>query len=191
MSQLVNDRELALGLDAQIFPKKAELAGTTVEEDGWTSTYGEVTDLSESQLEVNLEKVVDNLLENNPTLGDRESIKERLRRAYDKNLIRGFNSTKYIIDPKYREDVRDYYGLLMGTFNVFDMMEEIPTYKRNLECFRLLITSNGLSTKSRIINDLIYTKPYIKNDELKNTIVYVDKLLTNAFAATLPPVILD
>jgi len=140
---------------------------------------------------MNLEKVVDNLLENNPTLGDRESIKVRLRRAYDNNLIRGFNPTKYIIDPEYRKDVRDYYGLLMGTLNVFDMMEEIPTYKRNLECFRLLITSNGLAAKSRIINDLIYSKQYIKNDELANTITYVDKLLANAFVDTLPPIILS
>ena len=69
-----------------------------------------------------------------------------------------FNATKYVMDKEYRQKVKDYYGLIMGTLNVFDMMDKIPTYQRNLECLRLLITSNGLSAKSRFINKLIYKK---------------------------------
>ena len=71
------------------------------------------------------------------------------------------------------------------------MMDKIPTYQRNLECLRLLITSNGLSAKSRFINKLIYKKNNITDKDLPNVIRYANQLIAYNFASKQVPIFLQ
>ena len=84
-------------------------------------------------------------------LGTIEEVEARLDSAYTAGIMNNFDINKYLIDKAYREKVKDYYGLLAGTINIFDMLDNLPTYQANLDCLTFLVVSNKLADKSRFI----------------------------------------
>ena len=197
MTKIIQNREKALKIRSyEIFSSEGDISENT-EDDFWETTYQQNKQKKSSKKNKaeNLEKLVDRILENNITLNNqvdsREIIKERLHNAYKAGIMNKFNATKYVMDKEYRQKVKDYYELIMGTLNVFDMMDKIPTYQRNLECLRLLITSNGLSAKSRFINKLIYKKNNITDKDLPNVIRYANQLIAYNFASKQVPIFLQ
>ena len=136
-----------------------------------------------------LDIVVNNILKNNPTL---TNVKERLQAAHDAKLINNFDITKYLQDNDYRKQVIDYYGLLMGTVNVFDMMEKIPNYHTILELFKSVVVSNNqLVSKSRLINKITSKMKNITDSQMSGVIKYVDNLNAFNFLQNLPSIQVD
>ena len=139
----------------------------------------------------NIDQVLATLLANNPTL-DSETIRTRLTNAYKRDLVGNFDVIKYLKNEtlndgtKYRDAMVDYYGLLMGSINVFDMMNTIPHYKSILECFKSLVVSEGLSAKSRFINNIVKSDSNITDQQLRAVIRYSEKVMTMEFLQTLP-----
>lgn len=159
MSQIVKDRENILNVDDKAMFKEKD-----------------------STLDI----VVENILKNNPTL---TNVKERLQQAHELGLINNFDIIKYLYDYDYRKQIIDYYGLLMGTVNVFDMIEKIPNYHTILELFKSVILSNNtLSAKSRLINKITSTMSSINDDQMKGIIRYVDNLTAFNFLQDLPSI---
>ena len=122
------------------------------EDEDWetVSSQGTSGGTEESRMKAKND-VITKILENNPTLGTAEEIEARLDAAYTAGIMNNFDINKYLVDKSYREKVKDYYGLLAGTINIFDMLDNLPTYQANLDCLTFLVVSNKLADKSRFI----------------------------------------
>lgn len=126
-----------------------------------------------------LEAVAENLRENNPTL---TNIEERLEAAHEAGIINNFDIVRYLKDNDYRQQTIDYYGLLMGTVNVFDMMENLSNYHTILELFNSVVTANNnLAAKSRLISSITSKMRDIDEKQLRGVIRYVDNLIAFNF----------
>ncbi len=160
MSSIVSERENLLGINAE-------------------TLYDEKTPT--------LETAIGNIMANNPTL---TNVEERLKNAYEANIINNFDIVKYLQDANYAKQVNDYYDLIKGSINVFDMLNYLPQYQQILKLFNNVVTSDeALASKSRLINRI--AKNNI-NDELINGIVrYADQLTCFNFISQQPIIKLD
>lgn len=126
-----------------------------------------------------LEAVAENLRENNSTL---TNVEERLEAAHETGIINNFDIVRYLKDDDYRQQIIDYYGLLMGTVNVFDMMENLSNYHTILELFNSVVTANNnLAAKSRLISSITSKMRDIDEKQLRGVIRYVDNLIAFNF----------
>ena len=134
-----------------------------------------------------LETAINNIMANNPTL---TNVEERLKNAYEANIINNFDIVKYLQDANYAKQVNDYYDLIKGSINVFDMLNYLPQYQQILKLFNNVVTSDeALASKSRLINRI--AKNNI-NDELINGIIrYADQLTCFNFISQQPIIKLD
>lgn len=160
MSSIVSERENLLGINAE-------------------TLYDEKTPT--------LETAINNIMANNPTL---TNVEERLKNAYEANIINNFDIVKYLQDTNYAKQVNDYYDLIKGSINVFDMLNYLPQYQQILKLFNNVVTSDeALASKSRLINRI--AKNNI-NDELINGIIrYADQLTCFNFISQQPIIKLD
>lgn len=160
MSSIVSERENLLGINAE-------------------TLYDEKTPT--------LETAISNIMANNPTL---TNIEERLKNAYEANIINNFDIVKYLQDANYAKQVNDYYDLIKGSINVFDMLNYLPQYQQIIKLFNNVVTSDeALASKSRLINRI--AKNNI-NDELINGIIrYADQLTCFNFISQQPIIKLD
>lgn len=160
MSSIVSERENLLGINAE-------------------TLYDEKTPT--------LEIAISNIMSNNPTL---TNVEERLKNAYEANIINNFDIVKYLQDANYAKQVNDYYDLIKGSINVFDMLNYLPQYQQILKLFNNVVTSDeALASKSRLINRI--AKNNI-NDELINGIIrYADQLTCFNFISQQPIIKLD
>lgn len=170
MSKIVSDREEALGIKA-------------------SNLYGESETINYSE---NKEKLIERLLENNPTL---TNVEYRLDSANEARLINNFDVIQYLNNTdNYRDKIRDYYNLIMGTINIFDMVEINPNYKQIVECLKALVVSNNnLSYKSRLINKIIKDNKIesVQDNTIKGIIQYVNKMNTIKFTSDLVPILVN
>ena len=187
MSKLVYSREKALGLvDSELYEKPKNKI-QQIEDDGWENVDKSERKTSEEKIKEianNKRAALERIKSNNPTL---EKIEDRLDAAHEAGLINGFDVVEYLKNNEYRQKVKDYYGLIMGTLNVFDMMETIPHYKQIIECFKTLVVSkNTLASKSRLIANLSrdYMDSNISDQQLKGIISMADKLNIKSFTET-------
>lgn len=86
----------------------------------------------------------------------------------------------------YRELVADYYNLIKGTWNIFDMMNRIPQYKAIIDLLKSeYVMDKHSSIKSNLTNtifDKVYSiTGFIDEKQNKTIIKYVDDLLVTAF----------
>lgn len=160
MSSIVSERENLLGINAE-------------------TLYDEKTPT--------LETAISNIMSNNPTL---TNVEERLKNAYEAGIINNFDIVKYLQDANYAKQVNDYYDLIKGSINVFDMLNYLPQYQQILKLFNNVVTSDeALASKSRLINRI--AKNNI-NDELINGIIrYADQLTCFNFISQQPIIKLD
>lgn len=196
MAKLVYDREKALNInEPEIYEKAVQKEDKKQDED----EYWEIVKTSKKQnkkskvskIQENKQNLIKRLQENNPTL---TNIEARLDMAHEAGIINNFDIIKYLENSEYRQQVKDYYGIIMGTFNVFDMMDNIPHYQSILDCFKSLVVSDKqLSSKCRLINKLLEHDDDISlNDTfIKGAIRYSDKLRIKNFIKSQPSIILD
>ena len=160
MSSIVSEREDLLGIDAD----------TLYDSENPT-----------------LETAIASIMANNPRL---QNVEERLQKAYEAGIINNFDIIKYLQDKNYATQTNDYYDLIKGSINVFDMLNYLPQYEQILKLFNDVVTSDAtLAAKSRLINTIASDNI---NDELINGIVrYADQLTCFNFASQQPIIKLD
>ena len=159
------------------------------------------------------EKLIQQLIENNEFV--QQDIFPTLMKATAFDIIGNFNVENWLYDKQltasdivnnqfmgtainpedvlgekesisYRELIADYYNLIKGTWNIFDMMNRIPQYKAIIDLLKsVYVTDKHSSIKSALTN-IIFGKAYATTgfiDEKQNeTIIkYVDDLLITAF----------
>lgn len=86
----------------------------------------------------------------------------------------------------YRELVSDYYNLIKGTWNIFDIVNRIPQYKSILELYKTIyVFDKESSIKSKLANkihdEVLKRTDYIDENQRKTIIHYIDDLLINSF----------
>ena len=186
MSKLVSSRERILGIRCNQMYESAKVSEIDEDEDWETvSSQGTSGGSEESRMQAKND-VITKILENNPTLGTAEEVEARLDAAYTAGIMNNFDINKYLVDKAYREKVKDYYGLLAGTINIFDMLDNLPTYQANLDCLAFLVVSNKLADKSRFIQKMAAKKTNVSDKELQGLIEYSDQLRTFNFIKELP-----
>ena len=190
MSKIVSSREAALDIKVSDIYENEQNQPSQLEEDSSWEVISQNSRKTKNpeQLAINKQQLISRIQENNPTL---QNIEERLDAAHDAGLINNFDIVEYLTNQEYRQKARDYYGLIMGTLNVFDMMEVIPHYKQIIECFKTLVVSNNtLASKSRLINQLLQAtnSSNVTDQQLNGIIRYVDKLNAVQFTRQLPPI---
>lgn len=186
MSKLVSSRERILGIRCNQMYESAKVSEIDEDEDWETvSSQGTSGGSEENRMKAKND-VITKILENNPTLGTVEEIEARLDAAYTAGIMNNFDINKYLVDKAYREKVKDYYGLLAGTINIFDMLDNLPTYQANLDCLTFLVVSNKLADKSRFIQKMAAKKTNVSDKELQGLIEYSDQLRTFNFIKELP-----
>ena len=160
MSSIVSERENLLGIDAD----------TLYDSENPT-----------------LDTTIASIMANNPRL---QNVEERLQKAYEAGIINNFDIIKYLQDKNYATQTNDYYDLIKGSINVFDMLNYLPQYEQILKLFNDVVTSDAtLAAKSRLINTIASDNI---NDELINGIVrYADQLTCFNFASQQPIIKLD
>lgn len=155
MSSIVSERENLLGIDAD----------TLYDSENPT-----------------LDTTIASIMANNPRL---QNVEERLQKAYEAGIINNFDIIKYLQDKNYANQTNDYYDLIKGSINVFDMLNYLPQYEQILKLFNDVVTSDAtLAAKSRLINTIANDNI---NDDLINGIVrYADQLTCFNFASQQP-----
>lgn len=133
------------------------------------------------------------LKENNPLLKS-SYIQEVFNMAKQLEIMNNFDIDKWLIDvplsfvgnyinvSSYREAVVQYYNIIKGTWNIFDMIERIPHYKAIIELLKTVYVSDyALSQKSSIVNmaakEVAKTTGYMDDQDMKSLLKYIDELL--------------
>lgn len=104
-----------------------------------------------------------------------------LGEAIDTNIVMEGKDTL-----SYREVVSDYYNLIKGTWNIFDIVDRIPQYKEIINLLKTVyVFDKHASAKSNLAN-IIYDKVYettnfIDENQNKAIIKYVNDLLVTSF----------
>lgn len=129
------------------------------------------------------EGIIARILENNSFL-TKEDVESALSRAKELGISGGrFDFFKWLENSNgYREATADYYNLIKGTWNIFDIVDRLPHYNSIFQAFQaVLIADDNLIKKSRLLNVIskdIYDKSdYIDSDNIKNLLNYVNDLL--------------
>lgn len=160
MSSIVSERENLLGIDAD----------TLYDSENPT-----------------LDTTIASIMANNPRL---QNVEERLQKAYEAGIINNFDIIKYLQDKNYATQTNDYYDLIKGSINVFDMLNYLPQYEQILKLFNDVVTSDAtLAAKSRLINTI--AKDNINDDLINGIVRYADQLTCFNFASQQPIIKLD
>lgn len=86
----------------------------------------------------------------------------------------------------YRQLTKDYYNLIKGTYNIFDVVESVPQYRAILNLFKSVYNmEQAISVKGRILNQInkefLHEFDYLDDRQRKILSGYVDKLLVHSF----------
>lgn len=172
----VDTREKALGIDLELFTIKPTDSENTVKEK---------RDLRES--------VILGLRGNNPLLS-LSYIQEVFDMAEQLGIMNNFDIEKWLTDvpvtyignniniASYREATVEYYNIIKGTWNIFDMIQRIPHYKSIFELLKTTYVSDyAISQKSSIVNmaakEITKTTGYMDDQDMKSLLKYIDELL--------------
>lgn len=160
------------------------------------------------------ESIVKSITEENQLLTD-EIVISTLHKAHAFGLVKNLNVEHWLLDKKltrddivntefidqqldidsimngqeeisYRELVSDYYNIIKGTWNVFDIITKIPQYNAILELFKsVYIIDKYSSLKSYLSNiiydDIINRTRYIDETQSKQIYKYVQDLVIVGF----------
>lgn len=172
----VGTREKALGIDLELFTIKPTDSENTVKEK---------KDLREA--------IILGLRGNNPLLS-LSYIQEVFDMAEQLGIMNNFDIEKWLTDvpityvgnniniASYREATVEYYNIIKGTWNIFDMIQRIPHYKSIFELLKTTYVSDyAISQKSSIVNmaakEIAKTTGYMDDQDMKSLLKYIDELL--------------
>lgn len=78
-------------------------------------------------------------------------------------ILHNFNSNYYFNSPRYRQYVKEYYNLIKRTFNIFEVVDEVPHFKKLIES--LDMSDNVLKDTAEKYNFTLNTLKNVLNDE--------------------------
>ena len=130
---------------------------------------------------LNIEKVI----QNNPTL---TNVEQTVKILEEVNMVGNFNIDDWIRNTQvtledqrtfsYQELTSMYYNLIKGTWNVFDMIDKIPQYKKMFDIFRVVATiQDRFITRDRVVKYVSSNMDFLSEDKIKRISSYIDNLL--------------
>lgn len=89
-------------------------------------------------------------IKNNNPLLDAIDIEEGLNEAMILNIVENFDFYQWLYDKDgYRKATADYYNLIKGTWNIFDMIDKLPHFNAIFEALKtILVMDQTLLRKS-------------------------------------------
>lgn len=86
----------------------------------------------------------------------------------------------------YREVISDYYNIIKGTWNIFDIVNKIPQYKEIFNLLKTVYVFDKYASAESNLTNMIYDKVYevtnfIDEKQNKAIIKYVNDLLVTSF----------
>lgn len=67
------------------------------------------------------------IMDNNPFLTE-EEIQRSFLKAEELGIVNNFDFYKWLGDSNYRRATSDYYNLIKGTWNIFDIVDRLPHF---------------------------------------------------------------
>lgn len=129
-----------------------------------------------------LGSLVDLIKSNNDYI-DSSTILPIIQQAFDLGIIGGFDFFKWLEDTDgYRKITSEYYNLIKGTWNIFDIIERLPHFESIFQNFKAILTiDEALIKKSQILNlianNLFGSFGYVDPQSIEKLTDYVDDLL--------------
>lgn len=127
-------------------------------------------------------QIIMDLLANNEFLTG-EEVSDILDKAQDLGIVNNFDFLKWLEDDNgYRRATSDYYNIIKGTWNLFDIIDRLPHFKAIFQTFQAALTyDQACIKKSYILNkiskDLFENADYIDQQTISGLLDYVDDLL--------------
>lgn len=123
------------------------------------------------------------LIVNNNSYIEYSTIMPIITKAFNLGIIGNFDFFKWLENADgYRQATSDYYNLIKGTWNIFDIIEKLPHFESIFQAFKaVLTTDSALIKKSHILNlvadDLFGSYGYIDKQSIEKLTDYIDDLL--------------
>ena len=81
-------------------------------------------------------------------------------------------------DESYSSLVSQYYNLIKGTWNLFDIIDKVPQYKQMFDIFKTsALIQERFITRDRVVSYISSKMNYLNEDKLKRISSYIDNLL--------------
>lgn len=173
-----------LGLNQGIPSSKEELLNKIFQIQQAMSTREKIFGITSKNLQEKDGRsvIIDSILDNNEFL-EAEEVDQALSKAEELGIVNNFNFYKWLENNNdYRRATSDYYNLIKGTWNIFDIVDKLPHFNAIFKAFQaILITDEVDIKKSYILNkmcpDLFGDYDHIDSQILSKLLDYVDDLL--------------
>lgn len=122
------------------------------------------------------------ILDNNEFL-DIEEATEAFAKAEELGIVNNFDFYKWLENNNgYRKATSDYYNLIKGTWNLFDIVDRLPHFNAIFQAFQAILTTDEVNIKksyilNKICTDLFGNADYIDAQTISGLLDYVDDLL--------------
>lgn len=141
----------------------------------------------------NLDTIINKLQGNNPLL-EQSYIVETLKMATQLNIVNNFDIESWLLNKpvsfqgstisisNYREAITEYYNIIKGTWNIFDMIQKIPHYNSIFELLKTVYVSDYATVqKSYIVNmaakEIMKQTNYMDDQDMQSLLNYINELL--------------
>lgn len=173
-----------LGLNQGIPTSKEDLLNKVFKIQQAVSTREKIFGINPKNLEKEEGRnaIMQAILDNNEFL-DIEEATEAFAKAEELGIVNNFDFYKWLENNNgYRKATSDYYNLIKGTWNLFDIVDRLPHFNAIFQAFQAILTTDEVNIKkSYILNkmctDLFGNADYIDAQTISGLLDYVDDLL--------------
>lgn len=142
---------------------------------------GSLSSDKRKQLQEANDNIISSLHANN-RLYEEQYIIDTLNKAIDDGIAGNFSMEKYLMDDEYKKGTIEYYNIIKGTWNVFDIVDKLPQYNSIMKLLKLeYISDDVLTKKGHILNlmqkAIIKDSGFIDERMQKGLLHYIDDLL--------------
>lgn len=116
---------------------------------------------------------------------DSKYITDTLMQALDSGIAGNFDPYRWLNDSNYKQQTIDYYNIIKGTWNIFDIIDKTPQYNRIFKIFSgLVATDRAVSARSNLTHAITQQvneeQNYLDDNQIKGINKYVyDLFLRN------------
>ena len=173
-----------LGLNQGIPTSKEDLLNKVFKIQQAVSTREKIFGINPKNLEKEEGRnaIMQAILENNEFLKP-EEVEQALSRAEKLGIVNNFNFYKWLENSNgYRRATSDYYNLIKGTWNIFDIVDKLPHFNAIFQAFQAILITDEVNIKksyilNRMCSDLFGNADYIDAKTISGLLDYVDDLL--------------
>lgn len=173
-----------LGLNQGIPTSKEDLLNKVFKIQQAMSTREKIFGINQKSLgsEDGRAAIISAILENNEFLNP-EEVQQALSRAEELGIVNNFDFHKWLENSNgYRRATSDYYNLIKGTWNIFDIVDRLPHFNAIFQAFQAILTTDEVNIKksyilNRMCSDLFGNADYIDSKTISGLLDYVDDLL--------------